>query len=176
MTLPRLKEKAATKGHRVLALFKNIADALMVGETLREEGYAFKLVTPPPKLRKGCGLALEINLVEQPGIERLLKQKEASITPLDPDISKSLENVRLTDFGDWLMIKVGSMKLTYHKQSEIIVNISGSGCSDVPYLYAEMVDKPLTGVSRPRDIGFSPCALLLDQALQKALDLCKGDN
>jgi hypothetical protein len=176
MTLPRLKEGVATKRRRGLVLFKNIGDALRAWGTLREEGYDFKLVAPSPKMRKGCGLALEINLVERPGIELLFKQQEACIIPLDNDTSKLLENVRLTDFGDWLMIKVGSMKLTYHKHSGIIVNISGSGCPDVPYLYAEMVDKPLTDVSRPRDIGFSPCALLLDQALQKAHDLCKGDN
>ena len=179
MASPKCKEKAAARGHRGLVLFENVEDAIMAEVILRKEGYAFKLVAPPPKLRKGCGLALEIDLVEQPGIERLLKRKEAyyaGVTPLNTSNSKPLDIVKLTDFGDWLMIKVGSMKLTYHKQSGVIVNISGSGCPDTPYLYAELVDKPLTEAARPSEIGFSPCAWMLDQALLKALELREGVN
>ena len=171
MASPKCKEKAAAKGRRGLVLFENVEDAIMAEGILRKDGYAFKLVAPPPKLRKGCVLALEIDLVEQTGIERLLRQKEAyyaGVTPLNPGNSKPLDIVKPTDFGDWLMIKVGSMKLTYHKQSGIIVNISGSGCPDVPYLHAELVDKSLTEVTRPSDIGFSLCAWMLDQALLKA--------
>jgi hypothetical protein len=36
------------------------------------------------------------------------------------------------------------------------------------------VDKRLTEVPRPKDIGFTLCALMLDRALEECLALWKG--
>ena len=120
---------------------------------------------------------MEINLVEQPGIERLLNQKAVayvSITPLRKGTSEILEIVKVTDFGHWLMVKAANMKLTFDKESGGIVNTSGGGCPDIPLLHAELVDKRLTEAPRPKDIGFTLCALMLDRALEESLALWKG--
>lgn len=139
-----------------------------------------KLVAPPPQLRKGCDLALEVNLVEQPGIERLLRDRDTpyvEVTPLKSETSALLDVVKLIDYGDWTMVKAGNMKLTFDKKTGAIVNTSGGGCPDIPYLHAEMVGKRLAEAPRPRDLGFTLCALMLDRALEESLALWRdGDS
>ena len=160
-----------------LVLFLDVQHAMTAEKVLKDAGYVVKLVAPPPTLRKGCDLALEINLVEQPGIERVLNQRDVAyvnITPLKTGASELLEIVKTTDFGNWVMVKAGNMKLTFDKESGIIVNTSGGGCPDIPHLHAELIDKPLAEVPRPRDIGFTLCARMLDRALEECLDLSRG--
>jgi hypothetical protein len=174
--MPFFKKKPSFEGGG-LVLFMDVHDAMAAEKVLKGADYAVKLVAPPPELRKGCDLALEINLVEQPGIERLLKEKEAgyvSVTPMKPGASGLLEIVKVTDFGDWIMVKAANMKLSFEKKSGIIVNTSGGGCPDIPYLHAEMIGKRLDEAPHPRDLGFTLCALMLDRALEKSLTLWQG--
>lgn len=176
--MPSFKKKPSFEGGG-LVLFLDVHDAMTAEKVLKAVDYAVKLVAPPPELRKGCDLAVEINLVEQPGIERLLKEKEAgyvSVLPLKPGTSSLLEVVKVTDFGDWLMVKAANMKLSFEKKSGIIVNTSGGGCPDIPYLHAEMIGKRLDEAPRPRDLGFTLCALMLDRALDESLALWRGGS
>jgi hypothetical protein len=157
-----------------LVLFGDVQDAMKAERVLKKADYAVKLVAPPPTLRKGCDLALEINLVEQTGIERLLRERDTgyiSIVPLGRERSELLEIVKLTDFGDAVMVKAGNMKLTFDKNSGIIINTSGGGCPDIPYLHAELIGKKLTQAPRPKDIGFTLCALMLDRAIEQCLEI-----
>ncbi len=176
MAFLKRKQKTSFEGGG-LVLFMDVQDAMRAEKVLLGTGYVVRLVAPPLALRKGCDLAVEINLVEQPGIERVLKENDAayvSITPLKAGASELLETVKVTDFGCWLMVKAANMKLTFDKESGVIVNISGGGCPDIPYLHAELIDKPLTEAPRPRDIGFTLCALMLDRALEECLALWRG--
>jgi len=66
------------------------------------------------------------------------------------------------------------MKLSFDKKSGVIVNVSGGGCPDIPYLHSELIDRKLTEVPRPRDIGFTLCGLMLDRALEECLVLWQG--
>ena len=50
-----------------LVLFDEVQHAMLAEKALKSAGYIVRLVAPPPELRKGCDLAVEINLVEQPG-------------------------------------------------------------------------------------------------------------
>jgi hypothetical protein len=171
--MPFFRKKPSFEGGG-LVLFMDVHDAMAAEKVLKQSDYAVKLVAPPPELRKGCDLALEINLVEQPGIERLLREKEAgyvSVLPIKPGASGILEIVKITDFGDWIMVKAANMKLSFEKKSGVIVNTSGGGCPDIPYLHAEMIGKRLDQAPRPRDLGFTLCALMLDRALEESLTL-----
>lgn len=162
-----------------LVLFMDVGDAMRAEKVLKREDYAVKLVAPPPELRKGCDLAVEINLVEQPGIERLLEEKNApyvSVAPLKVGTSELLEIVKVTDFGEWTMVKAANMKLAFDKKSGVIVNTSGGGCPDIPHMHAEMIGKKLTEAPRPKDVGFTLCALMLDRALEESLNLWLGGN
>ncbi len=158
-----------------LFLFEKVEDAIKAEKVLKSADYMVKLVAPPPTLRKGCDLAIEINLVEQIGIERLFKQKDVDYikaVPLKGD-GELLEVVKVTDFGEAVMVKAGNMKLTFDKNTGIILNASGGGCPDIPYLHAELINKKLTDAPRPKDIGFTLCALMMDRAFVECLDLWK---
>ena len=174
-----LKRKKPSFDGGGLVLFENVQEAMHAEKVVKKAGYAVKMVAPPPQLRKGCDLALEVNLVEKPGIERALDQGDVAyvdVIPLKIGTSELLQIVKVTDFGNWVMVKAGNMKLSFDKQSGIIVNCSGGGCPDIPYLHAELIGRKLTQVSRPRDIGFTLCALMLDRALEECLDLWQGGN
>ena len=175
--MPFLRRKQKTFEGGGLVLFLDVQDAIRTEKVLKDAGYAVRLIAPPPALRKGCDLALEINLVEQLGIERLLNQRDVdyvSIEPLKVGTSELLQIVKVIDFGRWVMVTAGNMKLTFDKDNGIIVNTSGGGCPDIPHLHAELIGKQLTEAPRPRDIGFTLCALLLDRALEESLALWKG--
>jgi hypothetical protein len=176
MAFFKRKQKTPLEGTR-LVLFQDVQDAMRGERVLKKAQYAVRLVAPPPELRRGCDLALEINAVEQPGIERELKENDAAyieIAPLREESAELLEIVRVTGFGRWAMVKAANMKLTFDKESGVIVNVSGGGCPDIPYLHAELVDKPLNEAPRPRDAGFTLCALMLDRALEEALAIWEG--
>ena len=162
-----------------LVLFDEVQQAIIAEKALKSAGHSVRLVAPPPELRKGCDLAVEINLVEQPGIERLLDEKDIlyiSVAPIRLGTAPLLEVVKVTDFGDWVMIRAGNMKITYEKSSGIIVNVSGGGCPDIPYLHAELIDKGIDEAPRPKDIGFTLCALNLDRALDECFALKLGER
>lgn len=160
-----------------LVLFDTVQYAMRAEKVLKGAEYRVKMVEPPPELRRGCDLAVEIELVEQVGIERLLKAEDVpyiSVVPLTTELTELLDTAEATDFGRWVMVRTGNMKITYDKETGVIVNVSGGGCPDIPYLHFELLDKVLTEAPRPRDIGFTLCALVLDRAFQEARDLWQG--
>lgn len=172
------QKKAVFAGDGII-IFPDVAGAMKGEKAVRAAGYDVKLVAPPPDMRMGCDLALEVNLVEKQGLERLLKEKDVAyvqIMPLTKGVSRICEIIKTTDFGKWTMVKAGNMKLSFEKGSGIIVNISGGGCPDIPYLHTEMVDKTLCQAPQPRELGYTLCATMLQRAYDEALSLCKGSS
>ncbi len=174
------KDQKKTKfGGGGLILFQEVQQAMSVEKVLKSADYVTRLVAPPPELRKGCDLALEINLVEQPGIERLLRDSDkayVSVYPINIGTAPLLDVVKVIDFGNWIMVKSGNMKITFEKDSGIIVNVSGGGCPDIPYLHAELIDKQIDQAPRPKDIGFTLCALNLERALDECIAIRLGER
>ena len=162
-----------------IVIMHNVADAMKAEKAVKAAGYDVKLIAPPPQMRMGCDLALEINLVEKQGIERLLQEKSVpvvQILPLTQGASGLCEVIKVTDFGKWYMVKAGNMKLSFEKETGIVVNISGGGCPDIPFLNAEMVDKTLSQAPQPRDLGYTLCATMLQRAYEEAVRLFAGGN
>ena len=156
-----------------LVVFYVVEEAIKAEKIIRKAGYSCKLVAPPPDLRKGCDLALEIDLLEQPAIERLLKSEVQyqGIFPLSGNTELiTIVKVKHYEAG-YTMVKAGNMKLTFDNRTGIIVNTSGGGCPDIPYLNIQMVDKHLSDAPRPRDLGYTLCALMLDRAYEECLSL-----
>jgi hypothetical protein len=170
MAFLKREKEASFEG---LVLFTTVEQAIKAEKVLKEAGYAAKLVAPPPQLRKGCDLAVEINLVEQIGVERLFKQKEVAYTEVAPleGGGELLDIVKVTDFGGAIMVKAGNMKVTFDKDTGIILNASGGGCPDIPYLHAELIGKKLTEAPRPKEIGFTLCATMMDRAFVECRQL-----
>jgi len=156
-----------------LVLFQAVDEAIAAERILKGDGFEVKLVAPPPTLRKGCDLAVEFNIVEKAGVEKTLAQKGAHFVEILPaaGTGEILDMVKIKEFDHACMVKAGNMKLTFDKKTGVILNISGGGCPDVPFLHLRMADKKITEVSRPKDSGYTLCALMLDRALVEALEI-----
>lgn len=164
--------QAKEKRDRGLVLFDSVQDAIQAEKLINKNGNNCRLVAPPPNLRKGCDLALEINLIEQAVIERLLATKIPynEVVPLS-GTTKLLDIIKVYEYDGYTMVKAGNMKLTFENVSGVIVNTSGGGCPDIPFLHLELVGHKLNAIPRPRDIGHTLCALMLDRASEGALEI-----
>lgn len=169
------KAKASPAEGKGLILFRAVEEAIEAEKVVKRSGYTCRLVAPPPHLRKGCDLALEIELVEQPALERLLASKVpfVEISPLK-GTAELLQIEKITRFDGYTMVKAANMKLTFEDSTGVIVNTSGGGCPDIPYLNIQLVGKRLDEATPPKEIGFTLCSLMLDRAFARALKLWKG--
>ena len=70
------------------------------------------------------------------------------------------------------MVRAANMKLTIDKKTQMIVNISGGGCPDVPFLAHEMVGKNLHEAPDPENIGTTLCGYALKLAYEEMKKQC----
>ena len=166
----------ATRG---LLIFSDTSIVMQAEQILKEENYDIKVVSPPAEYRTGCDLCVEFALVEEPAIMRILKQTRLAPIDVLPVSSNGLEPLRLCrtkDFGQYIMVRAANMKITVDKATMTIVNISGGGCPDVPYLAYEMVGKRLSESPEPILIGFSLCAYSLNTAFEEMIKISGVDD
>ena len=158
-----------------LIIFKSVKDAMKSEKILKN--YNISVVAPPPEIREGCDLAIEYDLVEEMGIKRELTKN--NIEPLKfialSDYSlKPLELVKVKNLDDdCLMVRCGNMKITIDGDGNIL-NISGGGCPDVPYLTLKMRGKNIKDIKEdetPKTLGYTLCAYTLNKAFEKAKEL-----
>lgn len=154
-----------------LFLFDDVPAALKAEKILGTAGYDIHLVAPPPHLRAGCDLAIALPAFERPGAERELADRGGGFKEWADTLEGSMALVDLVtteDFGEWLMVRAGNMKITVEKSTGTIVNTSGGGCPDIPYLNIELVGRTLAEAPEPRGLGFTLCAIMLDRAFTEA--------
>ena len=70
------------------------------------------------------------------------------------------------------MVRAANMKITIARDSRQIVNISGGGCPDVPFLAQAMIGQSLAEAPRPRDLGHTLCGYALELAYEELLRQC----
>ena len=95
------------------------------------------------------------------------------VVPVNRPLLTPVDLFQVKDFGPYLMVRAANMKITVAKNTGTIVNISGGGCPDVPFLAQEMVGKTLEG-ARPGDIGHTLCGYALQLAYEEMLRRCPG--
>ncbi|MEJ5227928.1 DUF3343 domain-containing protein [Thermodesulfovibrio sp.] len=171
----KIGQNIVSPNDRAILLFENTSEVIRAENILKENGYSIRVVGPPAHVRKGCDLAIEIPLLHTMGILKVLNSY--GLPPLDwlPSDNGKLKPVDLfhiKDFGRYLMVRAANMKITVHKASLTIVNVSGGGCPDVPYLAAMMVGKKLNEAIEPRLIGHTLCGYALQLAYDKIKELC----
>lgn len=150
-----------------LFLFDEVPHALAAERVLKASGYDITLVAPPPHLRAGCDLAVALPRVEHVGAKRALLEADVHLREWVNDVegtSHVCDLVTTVDFGEWLMVRAGNMKIVVEKATGVIVNTSGGGCPDIPYLNLELVGKRIDEVARPKELGYTLCGLMLDRA------------
>ena len=170
------KQQKPVPTGRGLLVFENTSEVIRAERLLKDQGWPVEVMGPPPEIRTGCDLVIEFPLIEGLNILRSLEQ--AGLTPLQtaPVTGPLLEPVSLyheTDFGGFLMIRAANMKLTVEKSTRIIVNVSGGGCPDVPYLARQMIGKTLDEAPEPRELGHTLCGYALHLAYQEIKHRCQ---
>jgi hypothetical protein len=157
-----------------LILFETTHDAMKAEKHFRDAGIPIKLVAPPVNLRIGCDLGLEFDIMEKLYIERFIKEKNITflaVEKLDKGSLRPVDLVDVTHFEKFTMVRAGNMKITFFPETGRIVNVSGGGCPDVPYLYHQMVGKTLQEAPSPADLGYTLCALMLNRAYEECLTM-----
>lgn len=160
---------------RGILVFENTSEVIRAESALRAAGYNIKVMGPPPEIRTGCDLVIRYPLIEGVNVLRLLS--EAGLPPLEAvpltgPLLKPVDIYQVKDFGRYLMVRAANMKITVDKETRVVVNVSGGGCPDVPYLAREMVGRTLDLAPSPRDIGHTLCGYALHLAYEEALRRC----
>lgn len=169
--------KKAGCSARGMIVFRHTAEVIAAEALLKQAGMEVQVKGPPPALRTGCDMVIEFPLISELEAIRILN--DAKITPIqvatvEDVLSEPVSLFHVKDFGDYLMVRAANMKITVAKQSREIVNISGGGCPDVPYLAEIMVGKSLSSAPEPRTLGKTLCAYALQLAYQEMVRQCHG--
>ena len=169
------KQPPVSLRDRGILVFENTSEVIGAENVLKKGGWRIRVMGPPPEIRTGCDLIIEFPLVSELEIVRTLE--EAEIMPLQVVAVSDglLEPVNVfftTDYGDFLMVQAANMKITVDKRDLTVVNISGGGCPDVPYLAAQMVGRRLDQAPEPRSIGHTLCGYALQLAFEEIKSKC----
>ncbi|MBN1831849.1 MAG: DUF3343 domain-containing protein [Deltaproteobacteria bacterium] len=160
---------------RGILVFENTSEVIQAENVLKAKGWNIRVKGPPPEIRKGCDLVIEFPLIEELNILRTLQEVNVSplqVVPVNSPLLQPVDLFQTKDFGRYLMVRAANMKLTVDKETQKIVNISGGGCPDVPYLAREMVGRPLMKAPIPREIGHTLCGYALQLAYEEMKRLC----
>lgn len=160
---------------RGLLVFDHTSEVIRTEKHLKAQGWPVKVMGPPPEIQKGCDLVIEFPLIE--GLNILRGLEEVGIAPLEvvPVTGPLLSPVdlyQIKDFGTHLMVRAANMKITVEKSTQTIVNVSGGGCPDVPYIAMRLIGRRLEEAPAPRDIGHTLCGYALDLAYQEIVRRC----
>ena len=163
------------KVDRGILVFENTSEVIRAERVLREAGWGVKVMGPPPEIQTGCDLVVEIPLMERLQVMRVLDENGVSplqIVSVTGPLLKPVDLFHTKKIGPYLMVRAANMKLTIDVVSGCIVNISGGGCPDVPFLAKEMVGRPLELAPAPRDIGHTLCGYALQLAYEEMNRQC----
>jgi hypothetical protein len=78
------KTKESKKGKGVV-LLKTVREGILAEKALLKKGYAVRKVAPPPEYRKGCEIAIEIDIIKKEEIVKILVEyglENQGIVPL----------------------------------------------------------------------------------------------
>lgn len=173
----KTQDKPAPEGvsGKGILVFRSTTEVIRAERILRAKGKEVRVMGPPPEIQTGCDMVIEYTLISQLEILRILR--EANLEPLE---AVPIENPLLApvglfhfkDLGKYLLIRAANMKLTVEKETGLIVNISGGGCPDVPYLAQQLVGKTLKEAPQPLELGHTLCGYALQLAYEEAVKRC----
>lgn len=162
---------------RGFLVFQHTGEVIQAERTLREAGFAVEVKGPPPELRTGCDMVVVFDLMLEPLVRRALEAVQLEPVQSVPMRDALLEPVSLfqiQDYGDWFMVRAANMKITVERASGKIVNVSGGGCPDVPYLAALLTGQCIGDAEEPRIKGRTLCSYALQRAFEEARRLWRG--
>jgi len=162
---------------RAILVFHHTSEVIRAEELLKSANIPVMVKGPPPELRTGCDLVIEFALTSQLEVARLLddaRLQPLQVLPLQNLLLEPVSLYHVKDFGDFLMVRAANMKITVDKRDRRIVNVSGGGCPDVPYLAESLVGKTLEEAPPPRTLGHTLCGYALQLAYEELVRRCAG--
>lgn len=169
------KEAAAPTGDRGILVFSHTSEVIRAEKVLKDAGWQIRVMGPPPEIQSGCDLVIEFPIIEELQVLRVLDKSRLhplEVVPVSGPLLRPVDLFQVKDFGRFLMVRAANMKLTVDQDTRIIVNVSGGGCPDVPYLARKLVGRSLDQAPRPRDLGHTLCGYALELAFQEMVRLC----
>jgi hypothetical protein len=160
---------------RGFLVFENTSEVIQAEKLLTEAGWLVRVMGPPPEIQRGCDLVIEFPLIERLEIVRLCVAADLApleTVPVSGPLLQPVDIFQRMDYGAYLMVRAANMKICVEKATGTIVNISGGGCPDVPYLAAMLVGKRLSEAPSPRDIGHTLCGYALQLAFEEITKQC----
>ncbi len=161
----------ASLSDRGMLIFEHTGEVIKAELHLREANFSVEVKGPPPNLHTGCDMVLVIELMREVAITELLKLKglpPLQVLPVSGGMLEPVSIYHIVDFGEWLMVRAANMKITVEKQNQRIVNISGGGCPDVPFLAHKLIGLTISEAQEPRHIGQTLCCFSLQKAFMEA--------
>jgi hypothetical protein len=169
------EEATVSKNGRAILVFNNTSEVIRAEKLLKKAGWYLRVMGPPPEIQNGCDLVIEIPLIEKLNILRILREAgnlPIETVPVSSPLLKPVDIYQFKDYGAFLMVRAANMKITVDKDRRKVVNISGGGCPDVPYLAWQMVGRTLEETPEPQDIGHTLCGYALQLALEEIKRQC----
>lgn len=155
---------------RGLLVFAHTGEVIKAEKLLRTAGLDVEVKGPPPQLRTGCDMVIVFELVSQARVLEILHkdgiEPEQVVSAHDVLLEPvSLYQVRRMD--RWIMVRAANMKITLDTQDGRIVNISGGGCPDVPWLAHCLCGLRLAEAPDPLSLGQTLCCYSLQKAFEE---------
>jgi len=171
-TKPQITESKTGMG---ILVFESTTEVIQAESALKKAGFKIRVMGPPPEIQTGCDMVIEFSLTEQLAITRVLRKNNLEPlqnVPVDSPLLEPVSIFNTKDFGDYLMVRAANMKMTIDKRTLEIVNISGGGCPDVPYLARLMIGKNLMDAPEPAEYGTTLCGYALQLAFEELKRKC----
>lgn len=164
------KDTGAAVNDRGMLVFANTSEVIAAERALKKAGFDVEVKGPPPDLQTGCDMVVVFPLIRQAAVEQALRA--AKLAPLKTvtvadSLLEPVSLYQVKDLGQWLMVRAANMKITARKKDGVIVNISGGGCPDVPWLAQQMVGKTVCSAPPPASVGHTLCGYSLQKAYEE---------
>ena len=155
---------------RGLLVFDHTGEVIRAERLLRKAGLDVEVKGPPPELRTGCDMVVVFELVSQARVLDVLEREGLAPSQVVSAHDVLLEPVSLYQvrhMDRWIMVRAANMKITLDTQDGRIVNISGGGCPDVPWLAHCLCGLRLAEAPEPLSLGQTLCCYSLQKAFEE---------
>lgn len=156
---------------RGLLVFEHTGEVISAERLLRKAGMDVEVKGPPPQLRTGCDMVVVFELVSQVRVLEILEREGIAPIQVVSAHDVLLEPVSLFQIKQlddrWLMVRAANMKITLDTADGRIVNISGGGCPDVPWVAHRLCGLRLEEAPEPLTLGQTLCCYSLQKAFEE---------
>ena len=156
---------------RGLLVFDHTGEVIRAERLLRKAGLDVEVKGPPPELRTGCDMVVVFELVSQARVLDVLEREGLAPSQVVSAHDVLLEPVSLFQIKHlddrWLMVRAANMKITLDAADGRIVNISGGGCPDVPWVAHRLCGLRLDEAPEPLSLGQTLCCYSLQKAFEE---------